>query len=90
MTDYHRRAFVCNHVLHATKPVLLVVHSVDDEWMLLCGEGHPNQADQFAILGIGHVLDRDPSLSELLDLGAGYSAERPFPGGQWARSAWIE
>jgi len=90
MTDYHQRAIICNHIFGDSHPVLLVVHAADGEWMFLCGGEHSDDADQYQVAGIGHLVDRDPSLAELLDLPAGHAAERTAPGGYWDKTVWVE
>jgi hypothetical protein len=83
--DHHTRAFVCSHIFDATHPVLLVVRSAED-WSLLCGDAHDwDEPNALRLVGIGHILERDASLHQLLDLGVGYEAERAAVGGEWIR-----
>jgi hypothetical protein len=76
--------YVCLEVINFDSEVLLVCH--DDDWMFLCGDGHPDSADFYRVVGLGHVIERDPGLADLLDLAAGYGAERCEVGAEWVRA----
>jgi len=72
--------FICSHVYMNTRPILFVVHDEGD-WQCLCGESdHDNDGH---VVGMGHLIDRDPSLSELCDLPDGWEAERKSPQENW-------
>src|SRR5579884_2477847 len=83
--ESHHKAYVCNHVFDQTRPILLVSRA-DDDWCFLCGENHPDDASAYKVVGIGHVLDRDPSLTQLDDLPPNLEAERKKVGEEWVRS----
>ncbi|WP_152565180.1 MULTISPECIES: hypothetical protein [Methylobacter] len=72
--------FVCPHVFKATRPILLVVHE-DGDWQCLCGGN--DHSDDGHLVGIGHLVERDPSLDELVDLPDGWEAERHSPEQPW-------
>jgi hypothetical protein len=78
-------AFICVHVFDATRPVLLVAREHGD-WMFLCGQNHTSD-DDYRMAGTNHLLDRDETLNQVLDLGDGYEAERKVVGGPWVRRA---
>lgn len=80
----HQIAFVCIHVFENTRPVLLVSRE-DGDWSLLCGDRHENTAANCRAVGIGHILARDPTLVPLMDLPAGWEAERETTTGDWVR-----
>jgi hypothetical protein len=83
--DYHQMSFVCSLVLRATRPVLLLVRTPDG-FEFLCGDEHDwNVPESMIVAGIGHVLDHDVSLMQLMNLEAGEEAERAFVGGEWTR-----
>ena len=86
--DLHIKAYICSHVFDASRPVLLVVRE-DGDWSLLCGEFHDFEAQLPKVVGIGHLLSRDPSLEEVLDLPDGYQAERRVVGGPWERTPLV-
>jgi len=79
-----RGALVCEHVFDASRPVLLVSHEGGD-WQFLCGSVDHASWDTARVVGINHLFDGDPSLRELLDLPAGWDAERAKIGEAWAR-----
>jgi hypothetical protein len=79
------KSYICAHVFDSTRPVLLVVHE-DADWSFLCGGTDHSDAD-YRVVGIGHLIDRDPSLNEVSDLASGFGAERSAIGQPWIRSA---
>jgi hypothetical protein len=80
--DPHLRAFVCIEVFNHESPVLLVARDDDGDWQLLCGEEHEGE-DYVRVVGIGHPVDDDPSLVEVLNLAVNEEAERSVVGGPW-------
>jgi len=77
-------AFVCIHVFEARRPVRLVSHE-DGEWQLLCGGAHdPGETPR--VVGFHHLIERDPSLQELLDLPPDWDAERESVESPWVRT----
>jgi len=64
---------------------VLLVAREDGDWSFLCGESHDFEARLPNVVGIGHLLDRDPSLEQVLDLPDGHEAERQVVGGLWER-----
>ncbi len=79
-----RVIFVCSHVFESTRPVLLVVREHGD-WTFTCGSTDHGANDSH-LAGIGHMLERDPSLGECLDLLEGFEAQRTWIGVPWLRS----
>ena len=74
-------AYVCSHVFHNSRPILLVSRA-DGDWQFLCGKQHklgelPN------VIGLNHLLARDPSLTELQKLPDDWEAERANPNEAW-------
>lgn len=82
---YETKTYVCTHVLDRSRPVLYVTRP-DGDWCALCGDEHPDDASAYRVVGIGHVLDYDPSVAEVLDLRPNQEAEREAVGEPWARS----
>ena len=82
--SHHTKAYICSHVFDASRPVLLVSRE-DGDWSLMCGDGHDFDRDLPKVVGIGHLLERDPSLNDVVDLPAGFEAERPAVGEPWER-----
>jgi hypothetical protein len=84
VTEY--AAFICSHVFDNSRPILLVVKS-DGDRQFLCGDTH----DEIPrVVGINHLLDRDPSLHEVMDLPDNWEAERESPETLWRRRPWSE
>jgi hypothetical protein len=79
MTEFP--AFICSHVFENSRPILLVANSKGD-WQFLCGDNHN---DIPKVVGINHLLNRDPSLREVLDLPENWEAERDNPQAPWQR-----
>lgn len=77
--------FVCSHVFDNTKPVKLVLRSEGDLQML-CGGSHGNDEVPH-LVGVEHLLARDWSLSEVVDIPEGWEAERTEVGDAWRRAA---
>jgi hypothetical protein len=78
-------AFVCSHIFYDTHPVLLVARENGD-WMFLCGQVHGEQ-EEYHVVGVEHLLMRDPTMRALLDLTENSEAERPSRRGAWTRRA---
>lgn len=77
-------AYVCSHVFENSKPVLLVSRAGGD-WQCLCGGDHA--ADEVPnVVGLNHLLDRDPSLRELEDLPMDWEAERTTTKQKWIKT----
>lgn len=81
---------MCSHVLNHQREVLLVSRPAGD-WCFLCGGvDHEQDATGFFVVGAGHVLQRDDTLEEVLDLGVNEEAERSARGAAWTRSFFSE
>ena len=74
---------VCEHIFKAEKPVLYVVHR-ENSWQFLCG-GENESVDDAKMVGIGHLIDRDPTLNHLADLPIGWDAERTTINDGWIK-----
>lgn len=80
----HILSFVCSDVYPGGKDVLLVSREGGD-WSFLCGSTHRASPDQYQLLGMSHLLEPDPTLSQVLNLGRNQSAARRELGGRWHR-----
>ena len=76
--DPHQKAYVCKHIFEGSMPVLLVTREGGDR-SFLCGGEHEDAASEYRVVGIGHLFERDSTLSELQDLPEGFEAERRDP-----------
>ena len=84
-TNSHAKAYVCRHVFERSHPVLLVDRS-DGDWCFLCGGYHANDASEYRVVGIGHVIESDRTLLELHDLPDDWEAERESTDSRWIRT----
>jgi uncharacterized protein YegJ (DUF2314 family) len=82
---FDTKSYVCIHVFDRTRPVLYVTRE-DGDWCALCGDSHPDDASAYRVVHLGHVLEQDPTLTELLDLSPNEEAERDEVGGPWVRT----
>lgn len=77
-------AYVCSHVFNDTRPILLVSRAGGD-WQCLCGGEH--QAGEAPnVVGLNHLLERDPTLRQLEDLPNEWEAERASVRDPWIRT----
>jgi hypothetical protein len=79
-------AFLTPPVADRLEPVRLVAHDEDGDWQLLCGTVD-TEAVEPRMLYLYHLLDRDQTLLDVLDLAPGELAERHDLGAPWVRSA---
>lgn len=74
--------YICEHIFRNTRPVLVCVRDDDGSYQFLCGEDDPEE-DVPHVVGVGHLLDRDPSLEVLANLEEGTLAVRTSAEGSW-------
>jgi hypothetical protein len=84
-TQSNLACYICDHIFRNERPVLLVAHE-DGDWSFLCG-GEDHSGNWCNAVGMGHLLERDPSLNECSDLPDSFEAERASIGGAWIRTA---
>lgn len=85
MNEKIQKAYVCTHVYDDVAPVLLVSRPEGD-WCFLCGAVHDDNGAAYRVVGIGHLFERDRSLSNLRDLPADWEAERADLQSSWLRT----
>jgi hypothetical protein len=83
--SFHRKSYVCIHVFNQSRPVLLVSRE-DGDWCFLCGDVHPDSAEHYRVVGMGHVVEQDPSLESVMDLLPNEEVERIAVGEGWVRT----
>ena len=76
---------MCSHVFDESRPILLVVHE-SVGWTFACG-GRDHEDDDFHNVGVGHLIDRDPTLNECADLEPHSVAERASVEDPWVRKS---
>jgi hypothetical protein len=70
-------------ILDGEEPILLACHDEDGEWQFI-GTTDANE-DDGRIVGLGCMVDADPTLLQLADLPPGWQAVRDRVGGSWIR-----
>lgn len=79
----------CPHVLADTRPVRVMIHHGDGAWQAVCGEwDHSPAHDDFGVIGVNHLFDRQADLHELETLAPERIAE--WIEGQWRISHFDE
>ncbi len=73
------------HVFLATRPVLMIAHD-DGDWSFMCGDADHGNED-WRVVGVGHLIDRDPTLNECADLPDNFEAERASVGKPWVKTS---
>lgn len=72
-------------VVKESFPVLMVVHyEEDDSWAFTCGT--TNKSEDLMVVGMGEVVNLDPSLYSIADLPPGWSATRESVNSEWVRT----
>lgn len=84
-SDYHMLVFCCEHVFRHERSVLYVCRE-DGDWQFLCGQGDHAKTRDPMVVGVGHLIEWDPSLRALSDLPANFEAERGYQGDGWIRT----
>lgn len=77
-------AITTKQVLNENYPILEVVHySDDDSWAFTCGT--TNESHDGRVVGMGRIVEKDPTLKQIADLPSGWGAWREKVGGEWTR-----
>ena len=64
-----------------------VFHDEDDgTWQFLGPDGAPDDLDEAMLVGLHHLLEKDPTVSEVADLPLGWQAWRDGRDEPWQRS----
>jgi len=72
-------------VLRDAQPILYVAHDEDDHgWQFLTGE--VVDVGDAMVVGLGEMVEHDPSLTELADLQPGWHATRADRMSAWVRT----
>jgi hypothetical protein len=82
--DKNVSAITTRQVLRDGYPILNVVHYSDDHsWAFTCGTTD-DSADGL-VVGMGCIVEHDPSVLTSADLPPGWGASRAAPGKPWVR-----
>jgi hypothetical protein len=75
-------------IVFGGEPVLLVCHDADDGgWQFL--NGGASEVEDGAVVGLGEMVKRDPTLLEVADLPLGWRAWRTSVGGPWRQAKGV-
>ena len=81
----HLGVVVQRTVLSGDSPALIVIHTQDNDWLVEDGVSDPNLPDASVATHMSHVVQRNSSLTGLVDLPPGWEAHRDAPGQPWIR-----
>ena len=84
---FETKAYVCTHVADGVGEVRYVSRP-DGDWCVMCEREHPQEGAAWVVAHLGHVVDDDPTVREVLDLEENEGAERTTVGGPWVRKAF--
>lgn len=79
----NRGVFTTRPVLDGEHPILLVTHDRDGDWQYLCGT--TNDTKEARVVRLESIAENFPSIREVADLPAGWTATRGGEGEQWVR-----
>jgi len=71
--------------LELEQPIVTVLHERNGDWQFLTAE--PLAEEDYILVGLEHILQRDPTLNEVFDLQYGQAADRKFIGDEWVFTA---
>lgn len=75
--------YVCSHVFENSRPILDSVRDTDGSWQFICGvEGCVDEGEPH-LVGVGHLVKRDPTIHQLTALEPGMYAERNSQNDAW-------
>jgi hypothetical protein len=81
MWDLSLAVFSTKQVINWGKVIIYVVHDSDGEWQFLSGDNVTT--DDLMIVALGSLLERDPTLNDVLSINPGYEATRDGVAGNW-------
>jgi len=85
--DSNQAVITCCHVIENDNPILYVSHDKDDGgWQFLCLV-HSHVEKDARVISLKNVLDKDATISEILELPIGFEACREKPGEPWKKSS---
>lgn len=75
--------YVCGHVFREARPTLLVIRDSDGSWQFLCGQDGCIEEEDAHVVGVGHLLERDPTLEKSAELEPSQYFERQSSSSSW-------
>ena len=85
-------AVVQTTVFNGTEPARLVVHTMDNSWLVGDGINDPNLPGAAIAVHIRHLIDGDPTIEQLARLPLGCAATRSGRADAWEiyRHEWAD
>jgi hypothetical protein len=78
-------AFLCRHVFEKTRHIL-VVSRVRGVWQFLCGDTYIQGGHEINhVVALDQIVEQDKTIQDVLDLPAGWEADRPTIKDPWRR-----
>jgi hypothetical protein len=78
-----RAVITTGPVLEENRPVVLVTHDQDGDWQFLCGT--TNRTEDGRVVSLKSIVEKHPSVLDLVDLPIGWQAIREAPDRPWQR-----
>jgi hypothetical protein len=79
--DLNKAAFTLKSIINRNGAILYVVHDEEDEWQFLNGE--PVSVQDMMIVSLQQIIDRDNTISQILDLKMGHKTNRTNAASKW-------
>ena len=75
--------FTTKYVITERQPITYVTHEEDGAWQFFSSDEFESFKEIAMIVGLGEIVDLDPSLSQLAGLPVGYYAIRETINDEW-------
>jgi hypothetical protein len=81
----NRATYVCQHVFDCSRGMDYIHYDSDRDILITCsGDDHDfSNAKEVRVVGLGHLITRDPTLLDVLELHPGAWAERSEDDRRW-------
>jgi hypothetical protein len=81
----NRATYVCQHVFDCSRGMNFVHYDGDGDMLITCNRGDDDlsNANEIHLVGLGHLIARDPTLLDVPELHSGAWAERSESDRRW-------
>jgi hypothetical protein len=77
-------AFTTKFVLEDKKVITYVTHEIEDgAWQFFSDDQFEDFESVAKIVGLNEIIEKDPTLKELINMEPGYIATRKYKGDKW-------
>jgi uncharacterized protein DUF4262 len=80
----HTGIYTTRRIMDGSEPIVYVSHDIEDGAWQFHGPSESKSGDAVLVC-LHHILDKDPSINDLVDLPRGWSASRQSPAAPWIR-----